>query len=360
MKAEDLTNKRFGSLIVVCKSDIRGKDNRSQWLCKCDCGNSISVRPGTLKAGDAKSCGCKQGRERIDLKGQKFGRLEVIKEVGRDKHNKTLWECKCECGGVAKTTTNNLKSGNTQSCGCYNLEMVKENNFLDISNQRFGRLVVTKDNYSNGSYRKWRCVCDCGSEVFVSTGDLTSSHTKSCGCLQKEKASLSNYVDLAGSVFSRLTVIKEMPGKKNKRMWLCRCNCGAERILSTNTLNMGNTRSCGCILKEMVGKNAPNYKKTKSDEERIKGRYMIGGKNAENWRKEVFAKDEYTCKSCGQVGGTLNAHHLDGWNWCKEKRFDVNNGIALCEGCHKGFHKAFGKGNNTKEQFEEYLMASIK
>jgi hypothetical protein len=47
------------------------------------------------------------------------------------------------------------------------------------------------------------------------------------------------------------------------------------------------------------------------------------------WRKEVFKRNNYTCKCCGKRGSIyLNAHHLDGYNWCKEKRFDVgkNNG----------------------------------
>ena len=50
----------------------------------------------------------------------------------------------------------------------------------------------------------------------------------------------------------------------------------------------------------------------------------------------------------------LNAHHLDGWNWCKDKRFKTSNGITLCEDCHVEFHKEYGYGNNTKEQFQEF------
>ena len=52
----------------------------------------------------------------------------------------------------------------------------------------------------------------------------------------------------------------------------------------------------------------------------------------------------------------LNAHHLDGWDWNKIDRYNVDNGITLCEICHKDFHLMYGYGENTKEQFEEYMF----
>ena len=55
----------------------------------------------------------------------------------------------------------------------------------------------------------------------------------------------------------------------------------------------------------------------------------------------------------------LEVHHLDGYDWCVEKRTDDTNGITLCETCHKNFHSLYGRGNNTKEQFEEWFCSSI-
>ena len=52
-------------------------------------------------------------------------------------------------------------------------------------------------------------------------------------------------------------------------------------------------------------------------------------------------------------------HHLDGYNWCIEKRTDETNGITLCSNCHKNFYSIYGKGNNTKEQFEEWIGKAI-
>lgn len=50
----------------------------------------------------------------------------------------------------------------------------------------------------------------------------------------------------------------------------------------------------------------------------------------------------------------VNAHHLYSWKSYPLLRFDIDNGITLCKKCHINFHKKFGYGNNTKEQFIEY------
>lgn len=57
------------------------------------------------------------------------------------------------------------------------------------------------------------------------------------------------------------------------------------------------------------------------------------------WRTNVFKRDKYTCQSCGQVGGNLNAHHIEHWKNNKEKRFNLNNGQTLCFECHVQVHK---------------------
>lgn len=59
---------------------------------------------------------------KLELAGQKFGRLTVIKEAGKDKHGNYLWECQCSCGNTLITVARPLKIGKTVSCGCYNKE----------------------------------------------------------------------------------------------------------------------------------------------------------------------------------------------------------------------------------------------
>ena len=102
-----------------------------------------------------------------------------------------------------------------------------------------------------------------------------------------------------------------------------------------------------------TGSNHPNWNGKMSKEKRIKFR-----KSTEHyaWIKEVYEKDNYICKVCGfNKGGNLNAHHLYSYTDYEEYRNDVNNGITLCRPCHIAFHKQYGYGKNTKEQFEEFL-----
>lgn len=61
-----------------------------------------------------------------DLTNLTFGRLKVIKNVGTNKYGYALWECLCECGNTAIITSSNLISGHTKSCGCYSYECKKD------------------------------------------------------------------------------------------------------------------------------------------------------------------------------------------------------------------------------------------
>lgn len=116
----------------------------------------------------------------IDLTGRKFGML-AVKCRGNDRYGKSgrrfiTWDCVCDCGNEITVDGNNLRSGNTKSCGC--VTSVK-----DITGQRFGKLIVlgAGSRCQNGEI-KWKCVCDCGKETEVKGTSLRSGITKSCGC----------------------------------------------------------------------------------------------------------------------------------------------------------------------------------
>jgi hypothetical protein len=60
----------------------------------------------------------------------------------------------------------------------------------ELTGQRFGRLVVISRHFPNNREHntQWLCKCDCGNMIVVSEAALTSKHTQSCGCLQRERA----------------------------------------------------------------------------------------------------------------------------------------------------------------------------
>ena len=57
-----------------------------------------------------------------NLKNKKFGRLKVLKEIGRDNNGSAIWRCKCDCGNTKDVPAYYLKNGWTQSCGCLGQE----------------------------------------------------------------------------------------------------------------------------------------------------------------------------------------------------------------------------------------------
>ena len=64
----------------------------------------------------------KNPRKRIDLVGQKFGRLLVLQFIDKNKWRDSFWLCKCDCGKEKIILGKSLKNGDTKSCGCLNIE----------------------------------------------------------------------------------------------------------------------------------------------------------------------------------------------------------------------------------------------
>lgn len=66
---------------------------------------------------------------------------------------------------------------------------------------------------------------------------------------------MKGLLDLTGEVFERLTVLREVePTRGSQRVWLCRCTCGIELRIFQSNLRRGNTRSCGCLHREVMVK----------------------------------------------------------------------------------------------------------
>ena len=125
--------------------------------------------------------------KRIDLTGQKFGRLTVLDFYGSDKRRESIWRCRCECGNITNVLSSNLRKGYTKSCGCLQKEKAGKNTPIkDLSNMLFGQLTVLYPTSQrlNGQV-VWHCKCTCGKEVDVRSNNLISGNTFSCGCLKQ-------------------------------------------------------------------------------------------------------------------------------------------------------------------------------
>ena len=106
-----------------------------------------------------------------------------------------------------------------------------------------------------------------------------------------------------------------------------------------------------CQSKKMRGENGPGW---------------IDGRTSTNitirssieshlWREAVFSRDGWTCLKCKTIGNKLCSHHILNFAQYPELRFAIDNGITLCDKCHKEFHIQYGKKNNNQEQINQFL-----
>lgn len=202
-----------------------------------------------------------------DLTGQKFGRLTAI-ERGEDyvissgRHYPT-WRCKCDCGNEVVVRARALKSGGTQSCGCYREELRKKKteNILDsLIGKKFNNLTVidkapARIGPDGRTIQQVICRCDCGNEREVSVNSLRSNSVKTCG---ECDLTGSRLIDLTGQRFGRLTVEKRVenyisPKGLKFSQWLCKCDCGNECTVRSIHLRTGYIQSCGCLKLKQNG-----------------------------------------------------------------------------------------------------------
>ena len=179
--------------------------------------------------------------KRIDLTNQRFGSLTAIEIappfIQPSGKKVSAWKCQCDCGNTVNVRTDNLRNGHTTSCGC-------ACGRVDITGKQFGRLTVS--HYVGDG--QWECKCECGNRVVVRTYNLNSGNTKSCGCLQKDKASEASLISLIGNRYGKLLVIERAENNRFGHVcYRCKCDCGGEAIVDATNLRNGNTNSCGCI-----------------------------------------------------------------------------------------------------------------
>lgn len=167
----NLINQVFGKLTVLefdekTTIEKRTENNKkSYWLCKCECGNQISVVSTSLLNGSTKSCGCLRSEvasenikkiqplatQRLtdNLIGQTFGKLKVLSlntELS-GKGKKSFWNCLCDCGTECIVRGYSLKNGHTQSCGCIKNSIGEKNieNLLQMYNFKYKKEYTFQD-----------------------------------------------------------------------------------------------------------------------------------------------------------------------------------------------------------------------
>lgn len=179
----DLTNKRFGKILVLERDYSTGKTG-TYWKCQCDCGSKFSCRRDQLTKYNKTSCGCdtaeKNSKAHLkDETGKRYGKLMVLERAGT-KEGQATWLCQCDCGNKVIIRGSTLRNGESMSCGC-NRHL--SHNKIDEVGNVYGKLTVLYEaNEKDYTHVKWHCRCECGNECDVTGVDLRQGLIQSCGC----------------------------------------------------------------------------------------------------------------------------------------------------------------------------------
>jgi hypothetical protein len=104
----------------------------------------------------------------IDLTNQKFNRLTVIRRVENSNHGKSRWLCRCDCGTNTIVKSNDLRTANTQSCGCLNKEILTKHGHASYHKSKtyktWNDMIQRCNNPNNKRYKDYGgrgiCVCE--------------------------------------------------------------------------------------------------------------------------------------------------------------------------------------------------------
>ena len=159
------------------------------------------------------------------------------------------------------------------------------------------------------------------------------------------------FLEKLSKVRDDVEVLEEYKGtQKNIK---CKCKkCGKDWYVAPCRL-LKNVKCFYCSYKEdRSGEASCMWNPNLTDEEREEKRH---NPLYQKLVQEIMEKDNYTCQLTGDRNSHHNVHHLNGWDKFIDQRYDEKNMITLSENIHKEFHHLYGYGNNTKEQFYEFV-----
>lgn len=211
---------------------------------------------------------------------------------------------------------------------------------IDETGNQYGRLTVlyrAPDHITSSGNKKvmWHCKCECGNEKDIDAQSLRNNLTKSCGCLQKEKASQIKFINLTGQRSGKLIAIEPTKERKHGNIvWKCQCDCGNIHYVTSNNFSMKKVQSCGqCInshnskgeekIKQLLIDNNYNFETEKIFDDcyfNTKGRCRFDFYINNQYLIEYDGRQHYIKDKNGFGSDLDNIQKRDKYKnqWCKE------------------------------------------
>lgn len=274
------------------------------------------------------------------------------------KNNTTKLRFLCRCGEESEATYHTFQyAKGCKKCGFRKISKTKKRKIDDISRIYSEQGCTLLEEEYKGVNTPMRYICGCGNHAVktLSAFKLSDKCPKCISDSAKETQKFS--IEEVSVIFKNSGC--ELLSNKYEGIFFpldYLCSCGR---LHTKTLAAFKMSSeCPkCYSKKRSGENNWKWNPTLTDDEREENKTRANLPEQRRWKKEVYKRDAYACVCCGsKKSNTLRAHHLDGYNWCVGRRTDISNGVTLCDTCHKDFHANYGYGNNTEQQFSEWVL----
>lgn len=286
----------------------------------------------------------------IEAVQQEFAAAGCLLLTSEYTGNKQKLQFQCACGNEGEKTLAHFRRGpHCKACG--HKSTGAKNGRLSLEDARAafsksGCTLLATEYSSRDTLMPY--LCKCGTVHNMSLANFSKG--KQCPvCTNKTVWTLDKVRDVYRG--NGCELLSAEYSNTNTNM-LYRCSCGCESATTFGNFLRG-VRCKSCGIEKISGENNRLYDPSKTQEERETKRMYTA---YSEWRRTVYARDDYTCQCCGARGVSLNAHHLESYSHNRELRTELSNGVTLCEPCHNEFHTQYGfRRPTTKAQFIEYM-----
>jgi len=285
----------------------------------CSCGNHSEIKFNTFKNGTrCKRCGNKKSSDM-----QRYS-YEYVHNYFEEQNctlldesyidSKTKMKYICSCGEKSEIIFNSFKNGHRcKSCGYKNRSMPTKHSFEYIKAyfEEQNCKLLSKEYFDKDSLLEY--ICSCGIASKISFNNFRNGHRCiSCGAKKTGEKLRHTYSEVYDYFKDNGCVLLSLEYIDNISPLNYICECGRESKITFSNFKNGNScKRCGYA--KITGKNNYNWNPNKTDEERIRDSIIKRNyPEYKQWRTDVFERDNYNCQCCGVIGGTLNAHHLEG------------------------------------------------
>lgn len=296
------------------------------------------------------------------------------------KNTNTILEMRCKCGTTMNRTLNNFKTSKHKCCNdC--AKKIKFDKLRYSINDVKNKIEATGCKLINNEYvnanSEISILYTCGHESKTTLARFTTFNSKVCyKCSKKNGAKkrahsfevVKNYIEI-----NSCKLISSEYINANTPLIL-QCKCGNNWKTDFHTFKRSKHKSCKiCSAAEggkkisgvnnyFYGKIGPlNHNYNKNNIKKIFAK-RFASKEYRDIREKVILRDNHTCKKCGYIArfkkekNSFQIHHLFNKSKYPKWFFRMSNLITLCGACHKNFHIAYGKFNNTPKQMKAYLQ----